>query len=212
MCWILGVLMEANAERPRSTRNPWSTRKKASVVAIATVLAASIALILIFNPLYERHVSYDYRATIESDASGQFVVICSLPADYRGTVYPDVLSSMVVVGDVTISEVATPYGDGLEIVGTGSAMITWNHNFTYRTSTQSEYDHYSNLSMLDAGYFSGNAFVHLEGASANLSLSYMYQHDYGGRVCAGERLGYQVAGNLTTGWNELSVTFWHLGH
>lgn len=203
--------MEGNIDRPRTTRSPWSTRKRLCVAAMAVVLAASIALVLIFNPLslfYERHVSYDYRVVIESDASQQFAVVCPLPADHVGAVYPDVLSSMIVTGDVTISETTTPHGVGLKVVGTGSATIEWSHNLTYRTSTQSVYDHYSNLSMITVGYQGeSDAFVLLEGVSVGLCLNYVYEHEHGDRYALGDKLSYGLAGNLTTGWNALSVGF-----
>lgn len=197
--------------KPRSTRRLRPICKNISVAAIAVGIATAIALTLLYypaSPFRERHVSYEYTVIIEPDAVGQFAVVCSLPADYGGTVNPNVLSSMIVEGDVTISKVTTPYGDGLEVVGTGSAAITWGHHFTYRTSTQNMYDHCSNLSMLDIGYRPGNAFVHLEGASASFSLMYSYSHVYGN--LGADFLRYQVTGNLTTGWNTLPVDFRHM--
>jgi len=193
---------------PRSTRSKRSVWKSIPVVAVALLIAFALVLTLLYSletTFRERHVSYEYAVIIEPDASGQFTLVCSLPANYDGMAYPNVLSSMTVDGDVTISKVTTPYGDGLEVVGTGPTIITWSHNFTYRTSTQNIHDHYSNLTMLDIGYTRGNAYVYIEGPGANFSLSYHYDHVYGN--VGADFLSYAVTGDLVAGWNTLSVDY-----
>ena len=201
------------AARSQNVRRPWPTWKRACVALIAMGLAVAIAVTLLYWPssrFGEVYVSYDYRVVIEPDSSEQFAVICSLPANHIGAVYPNVLSSMVVAGDVTISEVTTPYGDGLEVVGAGSVVIEWSHNFTYRESTQSMYDHYWNLSMLSVGFLYVtpiilNASAHLEGAGTSFDLSYNYRNVYGN--VGADSLVYDIIGNLTAGWNSLPVEF-----
>jgi len=199
-----------DAKNPLRVRRKRPLRKIIPGVAVALLIALALVLTLqylLMTSFRERHVSYEYTVIIEPDVSGRFSVVCSLPASYDGSVDPDVLSSVVVEGNVTISKATSPYGDGLEIAGTGSAVITWSHHYTYRTSTQSIYDHYSNLSMLDIGYARGNAFVYLEGANSSFSLSYHYSHVYGN--VGADFLKYEVTGNLTAGWNFLSVDFDH---
>lgn len=150
-------------------------------------------------------MSYQYAVTIDTDASDQYAVICSLPADSQGVVYPDIVSLMSVSGDVVISESSTPYGVGLEVIGNGSAVMTWSFYYHYRTSTESVLDHYSNLSMLDFGYYltGGKAFVCSDGVDVNISLAYSYSHVYG-NVGADYR-DYRIVGHLTDGWNEFPV-------
>lgn len=196
---------------PDDPRGSWSFRKKASAVVVALVVASGIGLALLHfagSPIRERHVWYDYTVIIESNASDQFAVICSLPADGGGMVSSEMLTSLVIAGKATASRVTTWYGDGLLILGTGSVNITWNHYFSYRTSTQSYYKHYSNLSMLDGGYgFGLSAFVYSGGANVFFCLTYQYAHVYGN--LGADFLDYNVTANLTTGWNVVPVDFVH---
>lgn len=197
-------------EQPPVHKHPRAARYRIYVAVVALMLVAAISLALLYlpySPFRERFVSYEYRVVIDTGASGEFIVICPLPADCLGTACPDVVPSVVVLGDVLVSEATTPFGEGLEIEGSGSAVITWTYNFTYRSSTQSTSDHYSNLSMLDSGYnlLESNAFVSSEGANASLSLSYTYHHVYGS--VGADFMRYELSGNLTTGWNSLLVEF-----
>ena len=176
--------------------------------AVASLVAVTVVLALLYSPtsaLRERHVSYDYSVTI--DSSDAFVVVCPLPADSFGAVCPDVVPSVLVQGDASVSAIATPYGEGMEVEGTGQAVITWTYSYVYRWSTQSYADHYSNLSMLTSGYDSpgSTAFVSSEGADVNLSLSYAYDHVYGN--VGADFLRYEMSGNLTAGWNSLHIEF-----
>lgn len=186
--------------------------KKAYVGAIAVTLAAAITLTLLYwpgSPFRARTVSYEYTVAIEPLSSSQFTVICSLPMDYDGVTCPDDLTEMVVEGDVTVTKVTTAQGYGLEVVGNGSAVIEWSHRYIYRIGSQSVYDHYSKLSLTQEGTedLAMNATIYLEGSAASISLHYRYTHVYGN--VGADYLTYEMAGNLTAGWNILSVDFDH---
>lgn len=195
-------------EQPRPDRRPRARQNRVAVALIALLLVVVVSLALLYwptSPFRPRHVNYDYSVVIEADSSDEFLIICPLPADYVGTVCSDVVPSIGVEGNAIVTEVTTPYGDGLQVEGTGSAVITWTYSFTYRSSTQGVYDHYSNLSMLSDGYelYGAYAFIFSEDADTNLSLVYAYAHVYG--TLGADWLRYQVSGNLTNGWNELPV-------
>lgn len=204
--------MGANGTNPERTRIKWPVWKKVYVGVVAVTLAAAITLTLLYwpgSPFRARTVSYEYTVALECDPSSQFAVICPLPANHDGMTYPDDLAKMIVVGDVTISRATTPYGYGLEVVGNGSAVIEWSLRYIYRLGSQSLYDHYSELSILQEGEedLVMNAPVHLVGADISFSLNYGYVHVYGS--VGADYLTYEVVGNLTAGWNTLPVDFDH---
>ena len=184
-----------------------SARYRFALAAVALLVAISVILALLYlptSPFRERYVSYDYSVTV--DSSGVFVVVCPLPADYFGAVCPDVVPSVLVQGDVSVSVVTTPYGEGMEVEGTGPAVITWTYSYTYRWSTQSYADHYSNLSMLGSGYYDVgglDAFVFSQGPDVSLGLSYQYDHTYGN--VGADFLKYEASSGLVAGWNSLQV-------
>jgi hypothetical protein len=198
----------ANGSDPGPMRPKWPLWKKVYVGVVSVTLAAAVTLTLLYwpgSPFRERYVSYDYSVTIEGSPSEEFEVTCSLPADNLGIPHPDVVYSVEVEGSASVSQVATPYGDGVKVVGTGSVELSWSLEFTYRTSTQSTADHYWNLSMLSGGPFPKNTFVGLEGSNVAFDLNYRYNHIYGS--LGADFLRYQVAGNLTDGWNSVYVDF-----
>lgn len=195
----------AGQTRPR--RYPGSARYRLKLAAVALLIAISVILALLYlptSPFRERYVSYDYSVTI--DSSEAFVVICPLPADYFGAVCPDVIPSVLVQGDVSVSAVTTPYGEGMEVEGTGPAVITWTYSYTYMWSTQSYADHYSNLSMVGSGYYDVgglDALVFSQGPDVSLGLSYQYEHIYGN--VGADYLEYDASSGLVAGWNSLHV-------
>lgn len=200
--------METSGARQTSPcRYTGSARYRLTLAAVASFVAISVVLALLYwptSPFRERYVSYDYSVTI--DSSDAFVVICPQPADYYGVVCPDVIASVLVQGDVSVSAVTTPYGEGMEVEGTGPAVITWTYSYTYRWSTQSYVDHYSNLSMLRSGYYDVgglDALVFSEGPDVSLGLSYQYDHTYG--AVGADFLKYEASSGLVAGWNSLQV-------
>lgn len=194
--------------RLHSRRTPWSGRHRLMLLA-GVMLVASLSLALLYwptSPFRERYVSYDYSITI--DSSDVFTVICPLPADYSGLACPDVVSSVLVQGDASVSMITTPYGEGLEIEGAGSAVVTWTYSYIYRSSTESFADHYSNLSMLSSGYYNlggSEAFVFAQGPDVNLSLVYCYDHVYGS--LGADYLRYEASSTLIAGWSSTHVDF-----
>ncbi len=177
-------------------------------MAVALLLSALVLLALLYwpaSPFRERYVSYDYSVTI--DASEAFIVACPLPADYLGIICPDVIPSVIIQGDASVSAMATPHGEALKIEGVGSVAVTWTHSYAYRSSTQSLYNHYSNLSMLNSGYSDEGltAFVSSDSPNVGFALAYAYDHVYGN--LGADFLRYEMSGNLTDGWNSLDTEF-----
>lgn len=198
----------AGSAQSHPQRQPRSTRRRLTLVAVALLLSALVILALLYlpsSPFRERHVSYDYSVTIE--ASEAFIVACPLPADYLGAICPDVAPSVVIQGDASVSVVASSYGEALRIEGSGLVVVTWTHSYVYRSSTQSLYDHYSNLSMLNCGYshFGLTAFVSSGDASVGFALAYSYSHVYGS--LGADYLRYEITDDLVPGWNSLQVDF-----
>lgn len=189
-------------------RQPGFTRHRLTFVAVASLLSALVLMALLYwpsSPFRERCVSYDYSVTI--DASDAFIVVCPLPADHLGTICPDVVPSIIIQGDASVSVMATPYGEALKIEGSESVVVAWTHSHTYRSSTQSLYDHYSNLSMLSSGYsHEGSiAFVSSDSPNVGFALTYSYAHVYGN--LGADYLRYEASADMGTGWNSLPVDF-----
>lgn len=200
--------MEACDKNHGSSKKLWSDRKKKYLALTVVVLAAVLVLTYVLHPLSqfrERRVMYDYEVMIEPEALERFVVVFPMPANRTGAAYSEVLSHMTVTGDALVSVITTTYGDGLKVVGTGAVTVEWSYNFTYRTSSPSSDTLYWNLTMLAVDVIPRDAYVHLEGVSLSLNLTYSYSH-YRSSL-DGSYLRYKAIGDLMYGWNSLEVDF-----
>jgi len=197
----------ASQSRPRRS---WSVRKKAFVVAVVAAIIVGVGFGLSYfreSPwFFSPYVDYSYTVAVVSDKADQFRVLCPFPANAEGEICSRALTSLSITGSANTAQVTTPYGQALEIVGSGLVMVTWNSHSELPGPWEG-YKDYRYLSMTNGVGYDANASIYSDSEDIQFGLRFHYEYVYGN--VGADFISYEVVGTVNLDWNTLSVDYSH---
>lgn len=197
-----------NAESVEATKSKIAKQlnKKALIFAII-IIVIFFGLFFWMSPLgpdYNKRVTHEYTVIINPNSVNQYRIMCSLPINLDGESYSEFIESITIEGIANISKNLTQYGEALEIIGTGDAIIKW-------VAEWSPKDHNShwNLSMLllEAKWSSeGFAWSYSENVDLRMRLFHNYSYRYiHGFIGYGHWFDYEIDTIIPEGWGQVPV-------